>query len=137
MRMASAIVLLGLPAFCFYGALVSRKGRALFIFTGVGLTLANPLANAFLLAPVDSALQSRLFDKARASSLLGADESRVRDVLGKPWREHVLDGQFKSLAYAPCKVCVRSYMQPFLVYLEGDKVIGFRAGERVEAVRDR
>ena len=137
MRIAIAIVLLGLPLLCLYGAVMNRRARALFIAAGVVLLLANPLANASLLAPLDSALQSRMFDKARDSSLLGADESRAVAVLGKPWRERALDGQFKTLLYAPCRICMSAYMQPFLVYLENGKVIGFRSGERVEAARDR
>ena len=137
MRLAIAIVLLGLPALSFYGAVMNRKARALFIVTGVLLVLANPLANAFLLAPLDRALQARMFEKARGQALLGADEPRVVALFGKPWRERVFDGQFRQLAYPACRVCMRSYMEPFLVFLENGRVIGFRAGEKVEAVRDR
>jgi hypothetical protein len=135
-RIAIAILLLGLPLLALYGAVVNRRSRGLFIAAGLLLVLANPLANVALFAPIDRALQSRMYDKARAAALLGMDESRVRELLGKPWRERVYDGRFKQWAYVPCRICVRSYSDPFFVYFENGKVIGFRSRERLDAIRD-
>jgi hypothetical protein len=133
MRLLIAVLLLGLPLLCLW-ALVSsfragRPGRGtLYSVLFLALLFGNPLANAYLLAPVDSAMQHKLFRKAQAALLLGASEARVREVLGKPWKRRQADGPFAVLLYPPCKVCMASYGAPFTVYLESGRVQGFRAG---------
>ena len=107
---------------------VHRGVAALWTLLGLALTLGNPLANAYLLAPVDGSLQRALFARAREANLLGAPEARVREVLGKPWKTHQSEGRFTVLLYAPCKVCMASYGSPFAVYLQDGAVQGFRAG---------
>ena len=103
--------------------------RALLYGTGfVVLLLGNPLANAYLLTPVDHALQRALFEKARRAALLGADEARVRSVLGNPWQARQLEPPLSVLLYAPCRVCMASYGAPFTVYLRSGTVEGFRSG---------
>ena len=133
MKLFIAVLLLGLPLLCLWALIASfrsgRRGRgALYSVLFLALLLGNPLANAYLLAPVDSALQHELFARAKAAMLLGASEARVREVLGKPWKTRQVDGPFSLLLYAPCKVCMASYGAPFVVYLESGKVQGFRAG---------
>lgn len=133
MRLLIAVLLLGLPLLCLWALVASfragRRGRgALYSALFLALLLGNPLANAYLLAPLDRALQGELFAKAKGARLLGASESRVREVLGKPWKTRQLEGPFAVLLYAPCKVCMASYGTPFTVYLESGKVQGFRAG---------
>lgn len=133
MKVLIAVLLLGLPLLCLWALIASfrsgRRGRgALYSVLFLVLLLGNPLANAYLLAPVDSALQHDLFAKAKGALLLGASEARVREVLGKPWKTRQVDGPFSVLLYAPCKVCMASYGAPFTVYLESGKVQGFRAG---------
>jgi len=133
MKLAIAVLLLGLPLFCLWALIASfrseRPGRgALYSVLFLVFLFGNPLANPYLLAPVDSAMQHKLFAKANAALLLGASEARVREVLGKPWKTRQLDGPFTELLYAPCAVCMASYAAPFVVYLEGGRVQGFRAG---------
>jgi hypothetical protein len=140
MKLLIAVALLGLPLLCLWALVASfrasRPGRgALYSVLFLGLLFGNPLANAYLLAPVDSAMQHELFRKAQAALLLGASEARVREVLGKPWKTQQLvitdttaSGPFAALLYAPCKVCMASYGAPFKVYLERGKVQGFRSG---------
>ena len=133
MKIFIAVLLLALPALCLWRAVAAwrkahRAVAALWILFGLALTLVNPLANAYLLAPVDGSLQRALFARAREANLLGAPEARVREVLGKPWKAHKGEGRFTVLLYAPCKVCMASYGAPFAVYLQDGTVQGFRAG---------
>jgi hypothetical protein len=135
MKILIAVVLLALPLWCawaIYAAARAGKltfGRALVYGTGFFvLLLGNPLANAYLLAPVDGALQRSLFQKARGAGLLGSDEARVRAVLGAPWKSRKLEGPYSILLYVPCRVCMASYGSPFTVYLRDGKVEGFRSG---------
>lgn len=133
MKLFIAVLLLGLPALCFWRLVVSwRRGRraiaALWLVLGLSLVLGNPLANAYLLAPVDGSLQRSLFSRAREAHLLGAGEARVREVLGKPWKARNVEGRFYVWLYAPCKICMASYGAPFAVYLQNGTVQGFRAG---------
>jgi hypothetical protein len=133
MKLLIAVLLLGLPLLCLWALVASfrsgKRGRGvLYSVLFLVLVLGNPLANAYLLAPVDSALQHKLFAKAKGALLLGASEARVREALGKPWKARQVDGPFSVLLYAPCKVCMASYGAPFIVYLESGKVQGFRAG---------
>jgi hypothetical protein len=141
MRLLIAVLLLALPALCVWAAVASFRARrpvlaALYVLGAVLLLLGNPLPNAYLLAPVDAAGQRRLFERARQANLLGADDGRVREVLGKPWKVRTLDDNYSVMLYAPCKVCMASYGAPFIVYLASGKVQGFKAGtgevERVE-----
>ena len=141
MKIVAALLLLALPLGCGWAFYVAaRTGRltwwrALVYALGfLVLLLGNPLANAYLLSPVDSFLQGALFEKARSAGLLGADESRVRAVLGKPWKARQLEAPFSVLLYAPCKVCMASYGAPFVVYLREGAVEGFRSG-RGETLR--
>lgn len=132
MKLFIAVLLLALPALCFWRMSVfwrrqSRVLSALWLVLGILLLLGNPLANAYLLSPVDRSLQQGLFARAREARLLGATEARVREVLGKPWKVRVED-RFSVMLYAPCKVCMASYGAPFAVYLQGGTVQGFRAG---------
>lgn len=133
MKLFIAVLLLGLPALCVFRLVVSwRRGHpaiaALWLLLGIALLLGNPLANAYLLAPVDNSLQRSLFSRARDAHLIGAGEARVREVLGKPWKERNVEGRFSVWLYAPCKVCMASYGAPFAVYLQNGAVQGFRAG---------
>lgn len=133
MKIFIAVLLLVLPALCLWRMAVSWRGRrraisALWLVLGVALLLGNPLANAYLLAPVDRSLQQGLFARARDAHLLGASEARVREVLGRPWKTRQVEGRFSIMLYAPCKVCMASYGAPFAVYLQGGTVQGFRAG---------
>jgi len=135
MKILVAVLLLALPLWCAWAFYVAaRSGRLTWwrtLIYALGffiLLLGNPLANAYLLSPIDSSLQRALFQRARNGGLLGADEARVRDVLGKPWKAHQLEGPFSVLLYAPCKVCMASYGAPFVVYLRGGSVEGFRSG---------
>jgi hypothetical protein len=133
MKVFIAVLLLGLPALCFWRMVVLWRRRqpaiaVLFLLLGLALLLGNPLANAYLLAPVDRSLQKGLFARARDAHLLGASEARVREVLGKPWKIREVEGRFSIMLYAPCKVCMASYGAPFAVYLQGGAVQGFRAG---------
>jgi len=141
MKILLAVLLLALPLWCaraFYVA--ARSGRLTWwraLLYGAGfviLLLANPLANTYLLSPIDSFLQGALFQKARSAGLLGADEARVRSVLGTPWKTRQLDPPFSVLLYAPCKICMASYGAPFVVYLREGAVEGFRSG-RGETLR--
>jgi hypothetical protein len=137
MKIVAALLLLALPLGCAWAFYVAaRTGwRGLVYALGfLVLLLGNPLANAYLLSPVDSFLQGALFEKARSAGLLGADESRVRAVLGKPWKARQLEAPFSVLLYAPCKVCMASYGAPFVVYLREGAVEGFRSG-RGETLR--
>jgi hypothetical protein len=136
MKILLAVLLLALPLWCawaFYAAWRSGRltwWRALIYATGFFvLLLGNPLANAYLLSPIDSSLQAALFRKARSAGLLGADEARVRAVLGDPWKVRQLEAPFAVLLYAPCKVCMASYGAPFVVYLREGAVEGFRSGQ--------
>jgi hypothetical protein len=135
MRILIAVVLLALPLWCawaFYAA--ARAGKLTWwrgLLYGAGfliLLLGNPLANAYLLHPIDSALQRRLFEKARDGKLLGSGEDRVRAALGQPWKKHKGEGPYALWLYAPCKVCMASYGAPFVVYLRDGVVEGFRSG---------
>jgi len=135
MKIAIAALLLALPLWCawaIYAAARAGKlsfGRTLVYATGFFLLLlGNPLANVYLLSPVDRALQRSMFQKARAAALLGRDEGRVREVLGTPWKERKLESADAVLLYAPCKVCMASYGEPFRVYLKDGKVESFRSG---------
>lgn len=135
MKILVAVLLLALPLFCAWALYAAARAgkltfwRALLYGTGfVLLLLGNPLANAYLLSPIDASLQRSLFEKARSASLLGAGEERVHSVLGKPWKKHTAEGTFTLLLYAPCKVCMASYGAPFVVYLREGKVEGFRSG---------
>jgi hypothetical protein len=133
MKILIAVLLLALPALCFWRAVAgwrrAQRGVAvLWALLGLALTLGNPLANAYLLAPVDGALQRNLFARAKEAKLMGAPEARVREVLGKPWKSHESGGRFTVLLYAPCRVCMASYGAPFAVYLQDGLVQGFRAG---------
>jgi hypothetical protein len=133
MKLFIAVLLLGLPALCFYRLAVSwRNGRravpGLWLLLGIALLLGNPLANAYLLSPIDHSRQRSLFSRARDAHLLGASEARVREVLGKPWKERNEPGRFSVWLYAPCKICMASYGAPFAVYLQNGTVQGFRAG---------
>jgi hypothetical protein len=137
MKILIAVLLLALPLWCAWALYAAARvgklnwWRGLLYGTGfVVLLLGNPLANAYLLYPIDAALQRSLFEKARAQALLGASEERVRSVLGRPWkRHHTEGGPYTLLLYAPCKVCMASYGAPFVVYLRDDKVEGFRSGQ--------
>jgi hypothetical protein len=133
MKIFIAVLLLALPALCVWRMVVYwRRGRAalaaLWLVLGVALLLGNPLANAYLLAPIDGSLQRGLFARARNAHLIGAGEARVREVLGKPWKVRQVEGRFSIWLYAPCKICMASYGAPFAVYLQGGAVQGFRAG---------
>ncbi|HTO96885.1 MAG TPA: hypothetical protein VMK66_07550 [Myxococcales bacterium] len=133
MKILIAVLLLALPALCFWRAVAAwRRGRRgiapLWAVLGLALTLGNPLANAYLLAPLDSGLQRALFARAREAHLIGASEARVQEVLGKPWKSRTTEGRFQVLLYAPCKVCMASYGAPFAVYLMDGRVEGFRSG---------
>jgi hypothetical protein len=132
MKIVIAVLLLALPGLCFWRVAVAWRHRraisALWLVLGLALLLGNPLANAYLLAPVDRSLQRGLFARAREARLLGASEARVREVLGKPWKTRQVEDRFSIMLYAPCKVCMASYGAPFAVYLQGGTVQGFRAG---------
>jgi hypothetical protein len=133
MKIFIAVLLLALPALCFWRVAVSlRQGRrpiaVLWALLGVVVLLGNPLANAYLLAPIDGPLQRKLFARAREAHLLGGSEARVREVLGKPWKARQVEGRFSVLLYAPCRICMASYGAPFAVYLQNGVVQGFRAG---------
>jgi hypothetical protein len=135
MKILIAVLLLALPLWCAWAIYAAARlgkltfSRALVYGTGlVILLLGNPLANAFLLSPIDHALQRRLFEKARGAALLGADEAKVRSVLGKPWKTRQLEAPFAVLLYVPCRVCMASYGAPFVVYLRSGTVEGFRSG---------
>jgi hypothetical protein len=135
MKIAAAVLLLALPLWCAWAIYAAARAgrltpwRALLYGAGfLLLLLGNPLANAYLLSPIDHALQRALFERARAAGILGADEARVRAVLGKPWKARPLEAPFSVLLYAPCKVCMASYGAPFVVYLRGGVVEGFRSG---------
>ncbi|MGZ6124982.1 MAG: hypothetical protein ACXWLR_08475 [Myxococcales bacterium] len=133
MKLFIAVLLLALPALCFWRMAVFWGRRrtaiaALWLVLGLALLLGNPLANAYVLAPIDRSLQRGLFARARDAHLLGASEARVREVLGKPWKVRQVEGRFSIMLYAPCKVCMASYGAPFAVYLQGGAVQGFRAG---------
>ncbi|OLC73579.1 MAG: hypothetical protein AUG04_11735 [Deltaproteobacteria bacterium 13_1_20CM_2_69_21] len=141
MKVFIAVLLLALPLWCAWAFYVAaRSGRLtwwralVYVLGFLVLLLGNPLANAYLLSPVDSFLQGALFEKARSAGLLGADEARVRAVLGKPWKTRQLESPFSVLLYAPCKVCMASYGAPFVVYLREGAVEGFRSG-RGETLR--
>ncbi len=145
MRLLIAVLLLALPALCTWAAVASFRARrrvlgTLYAIGAVLLLLGNPLANAYVLAPVDAAGQRRLFDRAKQANLLGADEARVREALGKPWKVRTLDDTYSVMLYAPCKVCMASYGAPFIVYLAGGKVQGFKSGtgdvERIDRPAD-
>lgn len=136
MKIVIAVLLLALPLWCAWALYAAARARRLTWWRGllygtgfVLLLLGNPLANAYLLYPIDASLQRSLFEKARKESLLGATEERVRSVLGKPWKTHRGEGPFSLMLYAPCKVCMASYGAPFVVYLRGGKVEGFRSGQ--------
>ena len=135
MKLAIALILLALPLAIVWTMIQGwRRGqmrpwKAVVLGTAaLALLLGNPLANAILLAPIDSSLQGRMFARAREAKLLGEREARVREVLGKPWKVRKFDGPFSAWAYAPCKVCMSSYGAPFTVYFEAGKVQGFRSG---------
>lgn len=136
MKILIAVLLLALPLWCAWAFYATARAGKLRFWRGllyalgfVVLLLGNPLANAYLLYPVDSALQKRLFEKARSARLLGADEERVRVTLGKPWKTHRPEGPYALWLYAPCKVCMASYGAPFVVYLRDGSVEGFRTGQ--------
>lgn len=142
MKLAIALVLLALPLAIVWAMVQGFRRRQLKPWKAVVLGIAalallfgNPLANAMLLAPIDSSRQQKMFARAREANLLGADEARVREVLGKPWKVRKFDGPFSAWAYAPCKVCMSSYGAPFTVYFEAGKVQGFRSGPG-ELLRD-
>ena len=135
MKILIAVLLLALPLWCAWAFYAAARAGKLTVWRGllygagfVLLLLGNPLANAYLLSPIDHAMQRSLFEKARSASLLGADEARVRAVLGKPWKARPLEAPFSVLLYAPCKVCMASYGAPFVVYLRDGVVEGFRSG---------
>ena len=133
MRILIAVLLLALPALCAWATVASfRAGRPIlgtsYALGAVLLLLANPLPNAYLLAPIDAAGQRRLFERAKQAQLLGASEARVREALGKPWKARPIDETYSVFLYAPCKVCMASYGAPFAVYLAGGKVQGFKSG---------
>jgi hypothetical protein len=135
MKILIAVLLLALPLWCAWAIYAAaRAGKLTFSRTlvyGTGfvvLLLGNPLANAYLLAPIDHARQRALFEKARRAGLLGADEARVRAVLGDPWKTQQLEPPFSALLYAPCKVCMASYGAPFVLYLRSGAVEAFRTG---------
>jgi len=135
MKVVIALLLLALPLWCAWAVVAAARAgkltfaRALVYGTGFFvLLLGNPLANAYLLSPIDGALQRKLFQKARAAGLLGREEGRVREVLGSPWKTRKLEGPYGVLLYAPCRVCMASYGAPFTVYLRDGKVEGFRSG---------
>jgi hypothetical protein len=135
MKILVAVLLLALPLWCAWAFYVAWRSGRLTRWRGLTyalgfliLLLGNPLANAYLLSPIDSALQRALFRKARTAGLLGADETRVRAVLGNPWKARQLDPPFSVLLYAPCKICMASYGAPFVVYLRNGSVEGFRSG---------
>ncbi|HYY51561.1 MAG TPA: hypothetical protein VE755_01760 [Myxococcales bacterium] len=135
MKIAIAVLLLALPLWCAWAIYAAARvgkltfSRAVVYGTGfVVLLLGNPLANAFLLSPIDHALQRALFEKARGAGLLGADDAKVRAVLGEPWKARPLEAPVSVLLYAPCKVCMASYGAPFVVYLRSGIVEGFRSG---------
>ena len=145
MKIAIAVLLLALPLWCAWAIYVAARAgkltfpRALVYGTGLLiLLLGNPLANAYLLSPVDHALQRELFKKARDAGLLGADEAKVRAVLGNPWKTRQLEPPISLLLYAPCRLCMASYGAPFVVYLRGGVVEGFRSGpgERLRVRRE-
>ena len=130
MRVALAILLLALPAWVVWVMFRARMApwkRALLGLVALATIFGNPLANFFLLGPVDSFLQKRML--AQAQGLIGEPEARVREVLGAPWKVHQLDGPFWVMTYAPCRVCMKSYAQPFAVFLESGRVYAFRAGQ--------
>jgi len=137
MKILIAVLLLALPLWCAWALYAAARARKLTFWRGllygtgfVVLLLGNPLANAYLLYPIDASLQRSLFEKARAQALLGASEERVRSALGKPWKRHHSEGgPYTLLLYAPCKVCMASYGSPFVVYLRDGKVEGFRSGQ--------
>jgi hypothetical protein len=135
MKILIAVLLLALPLWCAWAFYAAARAGKLTLWRGllygagfVLLLLGNPLANAYLLSPIDHAMQRSLFEKARAASLLGADEAKVRAVLGKPWKARPLEAPFSVLLYAPCRVCMASYGAPFVVYLRNGVVEGFRSG---------
>jgi hypothetical protein len=135
MKILVAVLLLALPLWCAWAFYAAARAGKLTLWRGllygagfVLLLLGNPLANAYLLSPIDHAMQRALFEKARGAALLGADEARVRAVLGKPWKARPLETPFSVLLYAPCKVCMASYGAPFVVYLRDGVVEGFRSG---------
>ena len=145
MRIVIAVLLLALPLWCAWAIYAAARmgkltfSRALLYGTGlVILLLGNPLANAYLLSPIDHALQRALFEKARGAGLLGADEAKVRALLGNPWKERQLEAPFSVLLYVPCRVCMASYGAPFIVYLRSGTVEGFRSGpgETLKVKRD-
>jgi hypothetical protein len=128
-RIALAVLLLLLPAWLIWvtvRAPMPAWKRAVLALAALAMIFGNPLANFFLLAPVDSFLQRRML--ARAQGLIGAPEAQVRETLGKPWKMRQLDGPFWIMTYAPCRVCMKSYAQPFAVFLESGRVYAFRAG---------
>jgi hypothetical protein len=144
MKVLIAVLLLALPLWCAWAIYAAARvgkltfGRTLIYGTGFFvLLLGNPLANAYLLSPIDRALQRSMFQKARDEKLLGREEARVREILGTPWKERRLDGSYASLLYAPCRVCMASYGAPFEVVVKDGKVEGFRtgAGETVRVKR--
>jgi hypothetical protein len=133
-KLAIALFLLLLPAAVLWALGQGLRRRQVSLWKGLVLggaalvlLLGNPLVNAALLAPLDASLQRKLFARAHAAHLIGADEARLRQALGKPWKVRTFDGPFSAWAYAPCKVCLSSYGAPFLVYLEAGKVQGFRS----------
>lgn len=131
MRIALAVLLLLLPAFLAYVVVrvsMPRWKRWVLGTAALAMIFGNPLANFFLLGPIDTALQERMFAKARAAALIGAPEARVREVFGAPWKMHQIDGPFWSMSYAPCRVCMKSYAAPFTVFLESGRVYAFRSG---------
>ncbi len=135
MKIAIALILLALPAAIVWAMIQGFRRGQLPVWKAIVLGIAalvllfgNPLANAVLLAPLDDSLQQEMFARAHQARLLGADEARVRDVLGKPWKERRFEGPFSAWAYAPCKFCMSSYGAPFTVYFESGKVQGFRSG---------
>jgi len=145
MKVVIAVLLLALPLWCAWAIYAAARmgkltfSRALVYGTGlVVLLLGNPLANAYLLSPIDHALQRALFEKARGAGLLGADEAKVRAVLGNPWKTRQLEAPFSVLLYVPCRVCMASYGAPFIVYLRSGTVEGFRSGpgEMLKVKRD-
>ena len=130
MRVAFAILLLALPAWLLWVMLRAKAApwkRAVLGLAALVMIFGNPLANFFLLGPVDSLLQRRML--AKAQGLVGEPEARVREVLGAPWKVHQIDGPFWVMTYAPCRVCMKSYAQPFAVFLESGRVYAFRAGQ--------
>ncbi len=131
MRIALAILLLALPAWLLWIAVrapMRAWKRAVLCVAAAAMVLGNPLANFYLLRPIDAALQRRMFERARAAALLGAPEARVREVLGAPWKLRQIDGPFWAMTYAPCRICMASYAAPFTVFLESGRVYAFRSG---------